>query len=414
MLLGLLYWLIRRNRRPTPPGGDDDGADIAGAIRFQREIIAQLLTDLERRQTQLNEYLSQIERLAVQEREMRVQQTELRSASLSCRQDRQRLVQLHRHLAQLYASERSRLSSVEQERYQEQRREVSELHAALRGWQRKLELGLKELTRQQLTVQQQLTTHVALREDLARSDELRARLLMLQGRLDSGDLTHLDAAYYSVVQSILECKQQMEQIKQHRFVEISAEELARIQTQRNRLARMVRAYSLALVQVRKRSRRLLILLAQLERRRNSFALEDAAPESPVTEGPDKQPAPPETPPPTPEGATRFPAAADDREPIIEWEVLQDQSAANARFSLVIRVRNPHVDLVFRNLAVELTVRRGSAGAAAEEIGALSPATRLEFGDMQFVQHWETRDVALQGAGLDQANLLVTIIATWTV
>ncbi len=383
-LLGLLYWLLRRNRRPTPPGGGGGADDVAGAIRSQRETVALLLTELEQLRTRLTEHLTSIEHLTVQERESRIKQTELQSSLESCRQDRQRLVQLRQHLIRLYTGERSRPSPVDQERYQQYREEVNQLHASLRSWQTKLEENRKELGRLQLLMQRHLATHVALREDLARSDELRARLLMLQGRLDSGEIKQLDATYYQVVQSILECKLQVEQLQQRRFVAISAEEMTRIQTQCDELARMISAYSLDLVRIRRQSRHLLIILAQVERRRNSFTLEDVAPESTETEGSDEQPPPPT------EGATRFPVAGDDREPMIEWELLQDRQTEDARFSLVIRVRNPHVDLVFGNLAVELSVRHKADGAADEEVIALTPAPRLEFGDVRFDQAWETR------------------------
>ncbi len=105
---------------------------------------------------------------------------------------------------------------------------------------------------------------------------------------------------------------------------------------------------------------------------------------------------------------------DDREPIIEWELLQDQQAEDARFTLAVRVRNPHIDLVFGNLVVELSVKRKSERAEDEEIVLISPKSRLAFGDLHFAQSWETREVTLQGAGSNRERLLVYVIATWTV
>ena len=54
------------------------------------------------------------------------------------------------------------------------------------------------------------------------------------------------------------------------------------------------------------------------------------------------------------------------------------------------MRNPHVDLVFGDLTVELEVRQSSDGAADEENVALAPAARLGFGEVQFAQGWQTR------------------------
>jgi hypothetical protein len=413
-LLGLLYWYLRRSRPPTPPGGGNGAGDVNTALRVQRESIASLSAALEQVRARLTSYSSWIERWSEHGREMRVKQTELRSALASCRQDQLRLVQLRKTLEQLNAGQGGQRISLDETHYQQYRQELHRLFAALRTWQGKLGDGQKELERLQLAVHPHLAGRIALQDDLARLEQIRTRLLLLQGRLDSGEITRLDAAYYQIVQSVLECRLQIEQIDQRRVGALSAEETIRLQADFDQLASLVNAYSLELRHIRRRARHLRILLAQVSRRRSSFTLDDVGKEPTDLESPRDEPPAPDGPARPSGGDATKSVVMDDREPLIEWEILQDQQTEHARLMLAIRVRNPHVDLVFGNLAVELSVRHKADGAADEEIIALTPTSRLEFGDVHFGQAWETRELSLQGSALQQERLLVYIIATWTV
>ena len=408
-LAGLLIWYLRRSR-PASPAGPDDAGD---ALRQQRETIAWLLAELEQWRTRLTDHSSWIERLTQQEREMHITKTELSSALESCRREQRRLVQLRRSLAHLHASQRDRLSAPDRAQYDRYQQEIMGWLAAHQGWRIRLANGQQELDRLQGVAQPYLATRITLQEDLIRLDQLQARLLTLQGRLDSGEITRLDTTYYLLVQSILECRLQIEQLQQRRLAAMSAEETARFQADFDQLAATTHAYSRDLLRIRRRTRRLQVLLDQIARRRSNFTLQQVEREPVDLEQPETELAPPDVPtPPAPDAATAN-GPADDREPLIEWEVVPEQPSTEAGVRLAVRVRNPHIDLVFGNLALELTVRRRAEGAADEESIALSPA-RLEFGDVTFSQHWATREVVLQATGLQQATLLVYLIASWTV
>ncbi len=205
---------------------------------------------------------------------MRVKQTELQSALDSCRQDQRRLLLLRKQLIRLQTSQGVWRSFLDQERHDQYQAEVHKLLASLQSWHTRLEAGQKELARLQLIIHRHLAKRVTVREDLVRSDELRARLLMLQGRLEFGEFAHLDANYFLLVQSVLECRLQVEQLSQHRFAEIGAAETTQVETRIDELDSLVNSYRAELLRVRRRSRHLHIILAQIERRRNSFTLED--------------------------------------------------------------------------------------------------------------------------------------------
>ena len=152
------------------------------------------------------------------------------------------------------------------------------------------------------------------------------------------------------------------------------------------------------------------VITRAAKRGADFSLEDAeAVDTDLEEGEYHVPAMPA------EGGTlRIPVDADDREPVIKWQLLKGGETEDEGWLLAVKVRNPHVDLVFANLIIELAVALQSESGEEESQISLEPSTRLEFGNVGFSQRWITREVRLVGAGLKQDVILVSYTATWLV
>ncbi|MEM7029991.1 MAG: hypothetical protein AAF629_10535 [Chloroflexota bacterium] len=380
-----------------------------------RETINQAQLKIEQLGQRCLEYLQLFEYQQEYIREVQIKHIELKSAISNCLQDIQILEEIKQQWLQFYLErqayyKRCQKPFVEEQDFQRYELKINELLALLADWKNNLNENHSKLILLANRIDKRQTTYATLRRYEVEIERLYARLHTYQERIDSGEISEQGDLYERTISSIKGIEAQILSLTEalDQLV-ISQEDCYQIESQLDQFIELMDIYSQEFGYIRQQYTKFDTVLDQLKWQSSYFSLDDAESVSiGLSERAGKL-----TIAPLAGQADKTTLTSGDHDPVINWEVVSRGEAATARWFIILKVRNPHVDVTIRSLRIDLKVSYNSSEVAVQNSISLNQQLPINFGEVKYTQQWQTKELEILGITGQNHSFMMCVIATWS-